>query len=105
MGTYLTDNETNSIISYWTSIAFKIDLKMVNKAVTDIFQFFSDSQDFLEGLLLELISSSWLVIPTSSRRPIRSGIIGSYCTISAPGLISRRAMQAYVHKGASNIQE
>lgn len=46
----LTDEETNAIISRWTSIAIKIDLKVVDETVTDTFEFFSDSQDFLEGL-------------------------------------------------------
>jgi len=46
----LTDAQTNDIISRWTSIAIKIDLRVVDETVTDNFQFFSDSQDFLEGL-------------------------------------------------------
>jgi len=46
----LTKAETNDIISRWTSIAIKIDLRVVNETVTDNFQFFSDSQDFLQGL-------------------------------------------------------
>ena len=46
----LTDDQTNDIISRWTSIAIKIDLQVVNETVTDNFQFFSDSQDFLEDL-------------------------------------------------------
>ena len=50
----LTNDETNTIISRWTSIAIKIDLKVVNETVTDTFQFFSDSQDFLEGLPVSL---------------------------------------------------
>ena len=50
----LTDGLTNSIISRWTSIAIKIDLTVVNETVTDNFQFFSDSQDFLEGLPVSL---------------------------------------------------
>jgi hypothetical protein len=51
----LTDDETNMIISRWTSIAIKIDLKVVDETVTDNFQFFSDSQDFLEGLPVSLL--------------------------------------------------
>lgn len=50
----LTDDETSTIISRWTSIAIKIDLKVVDQTVTDNFQFFSDSQDFLEGLPVSL---------------------------------------------------
>jgi hypothetical protein len=50
----LTDNETNTIISRWTSIAIKIDIQVVDETVTDNFQFFSDSQDFLEGLPVRL---------------------------------------------------
>lgn len=46
----LTDDQTSDIISRWTSLAIKIDLQVVNETVTDNFQFFSDSQDFLEGL-------------------------------------------------------
>lgn len=46
----LTDEQTNDIISRWTSIAIKINLQVVDETVTDNFQFFSDSQDFLEGL-------------------------------------------------------
>jgi hypothetical protein len=53
-GYCLTDDETNTIISRWTSIAIKIDLKVVDETVTDNFQFFSDSQDFLEGLAVSL---------------------------------------------------
>ena len=45
----LTDEQTNDI-SRWTSIAIKINLQVVDETVTDNFQFFSDSQDFLEGL-------------------------------------------------------
>ena len=46
----LTDSQTQDIISRWTSIAIKINLQVVNETVTNDFQFFSDSQDFLEGL-------------------------------------------------------
>jgi hypothetical protein len=53
-GHCLTDDETNTIISRWASIAIKIDLQVVNETVTDNFQFFSDSQDFLEGLPVRL---------------------------------------------------
>jgi hypothetical protein len=53
-GYCLTDEETDTIISRWTSIAIKIDLKVVDETVTDNFQFFSDSRDFLEGLPVSL---------------------------------------------------
>jgi hypothetical protein len=46
----LTDEEPSTIISRWTSIAIKIDLKVMDETVTDNLEFFPDSQDFLEGL-------------------------------------------------------
>ena len=51
----LTDDETSAIISRWTSIAIKVNLQVVDETVTDNFQFFSDSQDFLEGLPVSMI--------------------------------------------------
>ena len=54
----LTSNETSAIISRWTSIAIEINLQVVDETVTDNFQFFSDSQDFLEGLPVSIINGS-----------------------------------------------
>ena len=51
----LTDDETSAIVSRWTSIAIKINLLVVDETVTDNFQFFSDSQDFLEGQPVSII--------------------------------------------------
>ena len=49
-GHCLTDKQTSDIIARWTSLAIKIDPAVVNATVTNDFKFFSDSQDFLEGL-------------------------------------------------------
>lgn len=46
----LTDNESNTIISRWTSIAIKINLKVVDENFPDNFPVLSDGQDFLEEL-------------------------------------------------------
>jgi hypothetical protein len=52
----LTDDEANGIVSRWTSLVIKIDVKVVNETVNDNFQFFSDSQDFLEGLPVSFLA-------------------------------------------------
>jgi hypothetical protein len=39
-GECLTGDEANAIVSRWASLAIKIDVKVVNEAVTDDFQFF-----------------------------------------------------------------
>ena len=52
----LTDDQTSDIISRWTSLAIDINLQVVDETVTDDFQFFSDSQDFLEGLPVSRIN-------------------------------------------------
>ena len=49
-GPCLTDKQTSDIIARWTSLAIKIDPKVVDATVTNDFKFFSDSQDFLEGM-------------------------------------------------------
>jgi hypothetical protein len=46
----LNKSEAAEIVSRWTSIAVKINITVVNETVTDDFTFYSDSQDFLEGL-------------------------------------------------------
>ncbi len=46
----LTKEEAADIVARWTSIAVKINVTVVDETVTDNFTFYSDSQDFLEGL-------------------------------------------------------
>jgi hypothetical protein len=48
-GECLTDDEVNAIVPRWTSLAIKIDVKVVNETATNNFQFFSEGQGFFEG--------------------------------------------------------
>ncbi len=52
----LTKTEAADIVSRWTSIAVKINITTVDETVTNDFTFYSDSQDFLEGLPASLNS-------------------------------------------------
>ncbi len=52
----LTSDETNAIVSRWTSLAINLNLQVVDETVTDNFQFFSDSQNFLEGQPVSIIN-------------------------------------------------
>ena len=54
----LTSKEASAIVSRFTSIAIEINLQVVDETVTDDFQFFSDSQNFLEGQPVSIINCS-----------------------------------------------
>jgi hypothetical protein len=51
----LTKMEAVDIVARGNSIAIKINSTVVDETVTHDFKFYSDSQDFLEGLLVSSI--------------------------------------------------
>jgi len=57
-GNCLNYKQASDVISRFTSIAIQVNVQTVDETVTDNFQFFSDNQDFLEGLPVSYRSSS-----------------------------------------------
>ena len=51
----ITKAEADDIVSRWTSLAIDINETVLDETVTNDIQFFSDSQDFLEGLPVRYI--------------------------------------------------
>ena len=45
----LTSHQADDIVARWTSLAINISSSVADCTVTDDFEFFSDSQNFLEG--------------------------------------------------------
>lgn len=45
----ITKAEADDIVARWTSLAIKINTTVLDETVTNDIQFFSDSQNFLQG--------------------------------------------------------
>ena len=60
----ITKAEADDIVARWTSLAIKINTTVLDETVTNDIQFFSDSQNFLQG---DPVRDYYLLIP----RPLK----------------------------------